>query len=172
MDEALAAIVGAGVGAIGATFAAVWAGHQSKWQTKTQMRGQHLQWRRESRRTAFADVIRACGDLQHFCKETVAATLETPRDDEAVAQHMAAVEQRLAVLQTARIVADLEAPTLDETLTALEASHTEMVNQVRDVVRGNTHWGEAASAGGAASTSTGHFVAKAQKELNSYEGAT
>ncbi|MFE7788651.1 hypothetical protein [Streptomyces sp. NPDC057460] len=172
MDQALAAIVGAGVGSIGATFAAVWAGRQSKWQTKTQMRGQHLQWRRESRRTAFADVIRACGDLQHLCKETVAATLETPRDDEAVAQHMAAVEQRWAVLQTARIVAVLEAPALEETLAALEGSHGEMVNQVRNVVRSNTRWGEAATAGGVASASTGHFVDKAQKELNNYEGAT
>ncbi|MFI6059626.1 hypothetical protein [Streptomyces sp. NPDC051286] len=85
---------------------------------------------------------------------------------------MAAVEQRWAVLLSARIVADLESPTLDETLAALVGSHAEMVNQVRNVVRGNTRWGEAATAAGVASASTGHFVSKAQKELNSYEGTT
>ncbi|MFI7320327.1 hypothetical protein [Streptomyces venezuelae] len=51
----VAALLGAIIGAAGAILAALAGG-------KVQLRGQHQQWRREMRRAAYADYLRAAGD--------------------------------------------------------------------------------------------------------------
>ncbi|WP_329121022.1 hypothetical protein [Streptomyces sp. NBC_01353] len=169
MDQAVAAILGAGVGSLGATFAAVWAGRQTRWQTKTQMRGQHQQWRRESRRTAFADVIRTSGDLLDSVKQTLMALAETPRNDTTVAQCDEVTGRCFAEFSKARIVADLEAPGLGENLSQLMDGHNTLLTKVSAFRMGQVEFSEVITEAAMASALTGYFVGHAQRLLNDYD---
>ncbi|MGW5089265.1 hypothetical protein [Streptomyces coelicoflavus] len=166
MDQAaLAAIIGAVVGSLGATFAAVWAGRQGRWQTKAQMRGHHAQWRREARRAAFADVIRACGDLQVACR--YALTDAEPASPDG--QTSNTLSDAYNGLHTARIIAQLEAPELQEQLDEVFDRHSQLLQEIAAARRQEATLIEIGDALMVAVAATGIFVTAAQSWLNDYD---
>lgn len=165
MDQAaLAAIIGAVVGSLGSTFAAVWAGRQGRWQTKAQMRGHHAQWRRETRRAAFADVIRACGDLQVACRHALVGTEPISANEQASSM----ISDSFNALNVARIIAHLEAPALSQQLDEVFNSHSELLQRIAAAHRREATLTEIADALMVAVAATGIFVTAAQSWLNDY----
>ncbi|MDT0394244.1 hypothetical protein [Streptomyces edwardsiae] len=171
MDQTVvAAIAGAAVGSIGSTLAAVWTGRQARLQTEAQMKGQHAQWRREARRAAFADVIRACAAIQMSCKKAAETILDARADSAVVAERMASVRDSSAPLHDARIIATLEAPELSDALADLFDRHVDLQVAVADLKGQRTTFGAVIDKVITSSASTAAFVDAAQHYLNSYDG--
>lgn len=169
MDQAvIAAIAGALVGSIGSTFAAVWTGRLSRWQTKAQMAEHHAQWRREARRAAFADVIRASGDVQSACRKATETLVSENLDSTVVEQRLLALGDASASFHSARIIASLEAPQLEDRLAELQERHFVLQGRVRDFRQQRVSFPEVIAAVMLASESTGTFVTAAQGFLNDY----